>query len=328
MVVLPVAANWALDFVSLRRVVLTYSGMRSAGVRGGRAHKWLPRRIGDVMEGDSSDEHGGLPLRSSAGSRDEPELEEAFDRIVDEGRDRLGRPLLPLVATGLLGGVDVAVGVLAYLVVEHKTGQPLLASAAFTIGFIALLLARSELFTENFLVPVTALASGVGTWPRLLRLWLVTLATNLAGGFVMAGMIVVALPDLRGAAAANGLHYATLGISWRSLLLAVLAGAVITLMTRMQHSTDNTGVQIVAAVAMSFLLVGAQLFHSILDSIVMFAGLLGGEAHYSWGDWSLALAWSSLGNLLGGIGLVTSIRLLRVSHRVEEAREEAGDPAT
>ncbi|MEU4674660.1 formate/nitrite transporter family protein [Amycolatopsis sp. NPDC023774] len=284
------------------------------------------------MQGDSSDEHGSLPLRSPAGSRDEPELEEAFDRIVAEGRDRLGRPLLPLAATGLLGGVDVAVGVLAYLVVEHETGQPLLASAAFTIGFIALLLARSELFTENFLVPVTALASGTGTWPRLLRLWLVTLAANLAGGFVMAGMIVVALPDLRATAAANGLHYATLGTSWRSLLLAVLAGAVITLMTRMQHSTNGLGVKIVAAVAMSFLLVGAQLFHSVLDSILMFAGLLGGVARYSWGDWALALAWSSLGNIVGGIGLVTSIRLLRVSHRVAEAQddahEEAGDQVT
>jgi formate/nitrite transporter FocA (FNT family) len=280
------------------------------------------------MQGDSSDERGGLPLRSSAGSRDEPELEEAFDRIVEEGRDRLGRPLLPLVATGLLGGVDVAVGVLAYLVVEHETGQKLLASAAFTIGFIALLLARSELFTENFLVPVTALASGKGTWTRLLRLWLVTLVANLAGGFVMAGMIVVALPPLRDTAAANGLHYATLGISWRSLLLAVLAGAVITLMTRMQHATGDMGVKIVAAVAMSFLLVAAQLFHSVLDSIIMFAGLLSGSAHYTWGDWAGALAWSSLGNILGGIGLVTSIRLLRVSHRVEEAHDDAREEAT
>jgi hypothetical protein len=59
------------------------------------------------MPGDPGDEHGNLPLRSPAGNRDEPELEEAFDRIIDEGRDRLGRPLLPLVATGLLGGVDV-----------------------------------------------------------------------------------------------------------------------------------------------------------------------------------------------------------------------------
>jgi formate-nitrite transporter family protein len=280
------------------------------------------------MPGEPIDEDETLPVRSPAGSRDEPELEEAFDRIVAEGRDRLGRPLLPLAATGLLGGVDVAVGVLAYLVVQHETGQPLLASAAFTIGFIALLLARSELFTENFLVPVTALASGRGTWLRLLRLWLVTLVANLAGGFVMAGMIVVALPALRETAAANGLHYATLGISWRSLLLAVLAGAVITLMTRMQHATGDMGVKIVAAVAMSFLLVAAQLFHSVLDSIIMFAGLLSGSAHYTWGDWAGALAWSSLGNILGGIGLVTSIRLLRVSHRVEEAHDDAREEAT
>lgn len=279
------------------------------------------------MQGDSIDERGSLPLRSPAGSRDEPELEEAFDRIIAEGRDRLGRPLLPLVATGLLGGVDVAVGVLAYLVVEHETGQPLLAAAAFTIGFVALLLARSELFTENFLVPVTAWASGRGSWPRLLRLWLITLAANLAGGFVMAGMIVVALPDLRETAAVAGVHYATLGATWRALLLAVLAGAVITLMTRMQHSTGDMGVKLVAAVAMPFLLVGAQLFHSVLDSIVMFAGLLGGSAHYSWADWALALAWSSLGNVLGGIGLVTSIRLLRVTHRVEEAQHHAREEA-
>jgi formate/nitrite transporter FocA (FNT family) len=80
-----------------------------------------------------------------------------------------------------VGGIDVGVGVLAYLVVDHATGQPLLA-AAFPIGFIALLLAGSGLFTENFLVPVTARAAGHGSWPRLVRLWLVTLAANLAGG--------------------------------------------------------------------------------------------------------------------------------------------------
>ena len=37
-----------------------------------------------------------------------------------------------------------------------------------------------------------------------------------------------AIWDLRSTAAELGRHYATLGISWRSLLLAVLAGIVIT----------------------------------------------------------------------------------------------------
>jgi formate/nitrite transporter FocA (FNT family) len=138
-----------------------------------------------------------------------------------------------------VGGIDVGIGVLAYLVVDHQTGQPLLAAAAFPIGFIALLLARSELFTENFLVPVTARVAGRGSWPQLLRLWLVTLAANLVGGLVMAAMIAVGVPDLRLTAATLGRHYATLGVSWHSLLLAVLAGIVITLLTRMQHATSS-----------------------------------------------------------------------------------------
>jgi formate/nitrite transporter FocA (FNT family) len=68
--------------------------------------------------------------------------------------------------------------VLAYLVVYHETGQPQLAAAAFPVGFIALLLARSEVFTENFLVPVTAPDRRTGWWFRLVRLWLVTLCAR------------------------------------------------------------------------------------------------------------------------------------------------------
>ncbi len=259
------------------------------------------------------------------GAREEPAIEEAFDRLVDEGGDRLSRPLLPLLATGFLGGVDVGVGVLAYLVVRHETGNPLLGALAFTIGFVALLMARSELFTENFLVPVTAVVARRGSVAQLVRLWAITLALNLAGGFVMAAMIVVALPDVRPTALQAGSHYAHLGVSWRSFFLAVLAGTVITLLTRMQHATDEMGVQIVPAVLMSFVLVGGQLFHSVLDSILMFAGLLSGGADYSWGDWLGALVWSGFGNLVGGLVLVTSVRLLRVPHRVKEARAEGDD---
>jgi formate/nitrite transporter FocA (FNT family) len=256
------------------------------------------------------------------GARSEPALEEAYERLLDEGRERLDRPLLPLLSTGLLGGVDVGIGVLIYLVVEAKTGNPLLASMAFPIGFAALLLASSELFTENFLVPVTAVVAKVGTLTQLIRLWVVTLVANLVAGLAMAGMTVVALPEVRAVAVEAGSHYAHLGISWRSFFLAVLAGAVITLLTRMQHATDNLGVRLVAAVLMSFVLVGAQLFHSVLDSILMFAGLLTGDADYGYLDWLQALGWATFGNLIGGLVLVTGIRLLRVPHRVAESRAE------
>ncbi len=266
--------------------------------------------------GDSRD------LTAPKGARDEPELEETFERLVNQGHERLDRPLLPLVATGFLGGVDVGVGVLAYLVVEAETGNPLLASLAFTIGFVALLLANSELFTENFLVPVISVVAKVGTAGQLLRLWGVTLVANLAGGFVMAALVVLALPDVHDAAVKAGSHFAHLGVSWRSFALAVLAGAVITLLTRMQNATPDLGVRLVASVTMSFVLVAAQLFHSVLDSILMFAGLLTGKADYGYLDWLGALGWAAFGNLVGGLLLVTAVRILRVPHRVAESRQE------
>ena len=267
---------------------------------------------------------GSGDLAPPKGSRSEPELEEAYERLVDEGRERLDRPLLPLLSTGLLGGVDVGVGVLIYLVVQAETDNHLLASLAFSIGFVALLLAKSELFTENFLVPVMSVIAKTGTLAQLARLWVLTLAANLVGGFAMAAMVVIAIPDVHRAAVDAGSHYAHLGVSWRSFFLAVLAGTVITLLTRMQHATENLGVRLVPAVLMSFVLVGAQLFHSVLDSILMFSGLLTGEADYGYLDWLRALAWSAFGNLVGGLGLVTGLRLLRVPHRVAESREQAG----
>ena len=263
---------------------------------------------------------GSGELASAPGAREEPEVEDAFDRLVSEGRDRLSRPLLPLLTTAFVGGIDVGIGVLIYLVVKTETSNGLLAALAFTIGFVGLLLARSELFTENFLVPVIAVVAREGTAVQLLRLWVLSLAANLVAGYAMAAMIVVALPNVAATAIETGAHYAHLGATWHSFFLAVLAGTVITLLTRMQHATESVGVQLVPAVLLSFVLVGAQLFHSVLDSIFIFAGLLTGRAGYSYADWVRALGWSALGNLVGGLVLVTAVRLLRVPHRVKEER--------
>jgi formate/nitrite transporter FocA (FNT family) len=254
-----------------------------------------------------------------APGRAEPEIEEAFDRLLEEGSNRLERPTLSLLATGLLGGIDLGVGVFAYLFVMQHTGDTALAALAFSIGFIALVLARSELFTENFLVPVTA-AVAERSWAKLMRLWLVTLAMNLAGGLLFMSITLAARPDLGHVAVTAGHHYATLGVHWSTFWLAVLAGTVITLMTRMQHATDQLQVKVLAGIVMPFVLVGGQLFHSVVDSLFMFAGLSTGSASYGWLDWLSALGWSALGNMVGGVALVTGIRMLRVSHRVADER--------
>src|SRR5919199_4216525 len=110
-------------------------------------------------------------------------LEEAFDRQVGEGVQRLARPWREVLVTGFFGGTEVAIGVLALVAVLHETGNQLLAGIAFSIGFLALLLGRSELFTEGFLVPVVTVVAKRASAKQLVKLWSGTLLGNLAGGW-------------------------------------------------------------------------------------------------------------------------------------------------
>jgi formate/nitrite transporter FocA (FNT family) len=264
--------------------------------------------------------------RHSLGETDGPMedvLEKAFTRQVLEGTQRLSRPWREVLVTGFVGGTEVGIGVLAMLVVLHETGNQLLAGLAFSIGFVALLLGRSELFTEGFLVPVVTVAAKRAKARQLAKLWSGTLVANLVGGWTMMWLIVWAYPSLHGQLVESATHFATAPVNLETISLSVLGGAVITLLTRMQHGTEDMVAKIVAAVAAGFLLAGAEMFHSILDSLLIFGALHTGDASFGYGNWAAFLVLTVLGNMAGGLGLVTLLRLLRSKERLEDERRSA-----
>src|SRR4051812_2103184 len=112
----------------------------------------------------------------------EDQLQEAFDTIVSEGAQRLHRSWREVLTTGLAGGLEVGTGVVLLFAVYAETGSHLLAGLAFGVGFVALLLARSELFTEGFLVPVTAVGGGPGEAAPVGELWGGTVLGHPVGG--------------------------------------------------------------------------------------------------------------------------------------------------
>ncbi len=239
------------------------------------------------------------------------EVSSQFERTAEKGVNRLSRSFPSLLATGAVGGIDVGVGVLALLLVEDATHNPLLGGLAFGIGFIALTLANSELFTENFLVPLVAVTTRRARPAAVVRLWLGTGVTNLAGGWVIMGVVIAALPQLRATAVESAKHYTDLGLGRESFAAAILGGAVITLMTWMERGSESDGGRLVAAVAAAFLLAAGKLNHAIVVSLLLFAGLHSG-APYGYLDWLGVLAWATVGNMVGGIGLITVLRLVQV----------------
>jgi formate/nitrite transporter FocA (FNT family) len=156
------------------------------------------------------------------------DLSSAFSRTVAEGEDRLERTWPGLLATGAIAGVDVGFGVFALLIVKQATRSELLGALAFSIGFVALAIGNSELFTENFLVPVGALLAGRSSGSKLIRLWGVTLVLNLVGGWPLTGLMMSGFPKLHRTAVEVGRQYHDIGIGWRSFSAALLGGAIIT----------------------------------------------------------------------------------------------------
>src|SRR4051794_5164900 len=186
-----------------------------------------------------------------------------WDDSLDEGERRLRRRASALAATGFAGGVDVFFSVLAlavtsaalHAVLPEQTAH-VLASLTFGIGFVFITLGRAELFTENFLVPVGAVAAGRGSSWVLLRMWLLTLVANFAGLALFAAIASasgVLEPETLKAA---GTMADTLGgrASWPTFLSAVMAGTVMTLFTWVVVSAESAGARVLASLLVGFVL--------------------------------------------------------------------------
>ncbi|SDQ90122.1 formate/nitrite transporter family protein [Actinopolyspora saharensis] len=275
-----------------------------------------------MASGDQDDEQLGTDSKGRHAPLREDEVERAFDAIVARGRPRLFRTVAELLASGVIAGVEISLGVLAFLAVEQATGSELLAGLAFGVGFIALLLGNSELFTEGFLVPIAVVLAKEAGWWRLLRFWAITLAGNLFGGWLSMWMVVVAFPELGSVAVETGRTFAESGYTLRTFLLAVLAGSVMTLLTRMRIGTSDDVARVLASLTTAFLMAGLSMYHSVLDTLFLFGGIHAG-AGYGYGTWAVFFGWTVLGNAVGGIGLTSFLRLVRSHERLNEWRRAA-----
>jgi formate/nitrite transporter FocA (FNT family) len=245
-----------------------------------------------------------------------PQPEEIYARTREEGQRRLSRPRLELAATAFVAGVDIVFGIVALgtasaLLAETagpKVGH-LVGSVAFGLGFVFIVVGRSELFTENFLVPIAGLERRSGSWLKLAELWLVSPILNLLGGGLLLTVLTVhgVLPEGTGTSlvdVADKLHE---NGPLAAFMSAVGAGALITLMTWLVEGAETTGVRIVAAWLTGTLLTLGAFNHVIVATLELFAGIrYGGDI--GWSDLVSNLGIAAAGNLVGGLLFVTLTR--------------------
>jgi formate-nitrite transporter family protein len=243
---------------------------------------------------------------------------EIYDRARAEGRRRLSRPLLELAATALVGGFDVAFGVVAFALTAGAvsgSARPevahLAGALAFGIGFVFVVVGRSELFTENFLVPIAGLdRNDRGSWLKLGELWSGTLLLNLVGGTTLALILTSqgVLPRASQAELGTLAERLVAHGSLAAFLSAVVAGGLMTLMTWfVEGAAESTGIRIVMSWIVGAVIALGTFNHAVVSTIELVFGMRYGAA-VGVGDLFSNLGLAVGGNLVGGLLLVTFAR--------------------
>jgi formate/nitrite transporter FocA (FNT family) len=123
---------------------------------------------------------------------------EIYDRVESNAEDELGRSASALGFSGLGAGIAMGLtplGVASGLaILGDGDWARFVSSMLYPVGFIAVVVGRAQLFTENTLFPVVLLLErrnrrtlfGMG------RLWAIVFATNVVGAFVFSLLAVKA----------------------------------------------------------------------------------------------------------------------------------------
>jgi len=245
------------------------------------------------------------------------EPHEIWQDSLEDGQRRLARPAAVLAATGLLGGFHVTLGLLALVVttgalaaVMPESSAHVLGSLTFGIGFVFLTVGRSELFTENFLIPVAAVLSGHAKRRSVARLWAITFALNLAGIALFVLMLTTPGVLEREPLEAAGALADTL--AERDLpaaaVSAVLAGAVITTFTWLAEAAESDLTRLFVALLVGFVLLAPSMNHSVVGFGEVLFGIVAGTTEADWIDLLRNTAIAVVGNLAGGVVLVAFVR--------------------
>ena len=191
-----------------------------------------------------------------------------------------------------------------------ESGMHLAMAMAYPIGFIFVIIGRSELFTEHTTMAVLPLLNGTVGVRALAKLWGIVFIGNLMGGYLFSFILVKIGPGM-GTISLDAFHHIAEKLIqynwWLTLSSGVFAGWLMGLLSWLVTSSRDTISRILVIILVTTIIGLGELHHSIVGSIEMFAGLISSE-DITIGDYAHFQVWATLGNIIGGTVFVAAVK--------------------
>lgn len=257
------------------------------------------------------------PQQSKQLDLERPTANAIYEQALRNGRRELERPAVALAISGVVGGLTMGLTGLSVSVVQGQIGTAAWAQFIsllfYPMGFLAVILGRGQLFTENTLYPVALiLAERRHVWSTL-RLWSIVFVSNVIGAYVFSLLAVRtkalqpqavhALSQLGVTAAEPTMQH----IFWSGVIGGWLIAMVAWLVSG-SHSITGS----VAVIWLLCFIVGTGHFaHCIATSAEIISAVLNhaipAKMYFRW------LLPAALGNIAGGVILVTLLEYGQVN---------------
>lgn len=266
----------------------------------------------------------GLTREESRSVKERRRLRAAvvYEIIRLEGEAELARGFSALWWSALAAGISIGFSVLSEAMLaaslNDMPGAVVIADFGYCVGFLIVILARQQLFTENTLtavLPIMARKDWSGIWD-VLRLWGIVLAANIVGCFLFAAFLAYS-GVLSGEFAEAVKHIGRTIMAntpMEMFVKGIIAGWLIAALVWMLPSAEGTEIFIITLI--TYIIALGDFTHIVAGSVeAIYMWLIGAESFLRvFGGFFIP---TLLGNVAGGTVLFAVVSYAQVRDELE-----------
>lgn len=245
------------------------------------------------------------------------EAHEILSQLTEEAVTQYKRKRTSLLLSAFSAGLEISFSVLLMGVVYtlysgdySEAGMHTLLAICYPLGFLFVILGKSELFTEHTTVAVLPVLTGEIKFASLLKIWGIILTGNIAGCFLFS-LLLSTLPVNMAIVKPEAYHFiasSILNYRWYNILgSSILAGWLMGLLGWLITSSADTISRIFIIVMVTFVIGISGLHHSIVGAAEVMTGALTSDK-ISYKDFFYFLFLAVPGNVLGGAIFVAALK--------------------